>query len=345
MSTALVFAPAYDHTKKGHPESHHRLAQLMPTLERFGVLPDLTAVSPTLATPTQLRRVHSAPLIERIRGEALRGGGLLDHGDTYVTAKSYELALLAAGGVLAAVDAIMTGQVRNGFALVRPPGHHAEADRAGGFCLINNVAVAARHAQAVHGAKRVLIVDFDVHHGNGTQHIFYDDPSVLFTSLHLYMPYYFYPGIGAMNEMGRGQGNGYTINVPLPPHVGDSGYGRIFRELIIPKLENFRPDLILVSAGYDAHWQDPLAMSGLTLKGYAYLTRQLINLAEKLCRGRILFVLEGGYNQTVLAYGVLNTLYALLAQDKMQDPLGPMPQPEQDVTDLLLQLKRRHLPY
>ncbi len=345
MGTALVFAPAHAHTKWNHPENHGRLAQLMPTLERFGVLADLTAVSPIAATTEQLRRVHTAAHIERVREEALRGGGVLDYGDTYVTPESYMLALQAAGGTIAAVDAIMTGQVRNGFALVRPPGHHAESDRAGGFCLFNNVAVAARHAQIVHGARRVLIVDYDVHHGNGTQHIFYDDHSVLFASLHLYNPYYFYPGIGSLSETGKGQGNGYTINVPLPPHVGDLGYGRILNELISPKAESFQPDLILVSAGFDAHWQDPLAAAGLTLTGYAHLSRALINLAERLCNGRILYVLEGGYHQTALTYGVLNALYALLAKDSIHDPLGPMPEPEQDVTDILLQLKRRHLPY
>lgn len=345
MSTALVFAPALAHTKSHHPENHNRLAQVMPTLERFRVLADLTAVSPTLATITQLRRVHTAAYIERVREAALRGGGVLDHGDTYVTPESYEQALLGVGGGLAAVDAIMTGRVRNGFALIRPPGHHAESDRAGGFCLFNNVAVAARHAQAVYGARRILIVDFDVHHGNGTQHIFYDDPTVLFTSLHLYMPYYFYPGIGALHETGRGRGNGYTLNVPLPPHVGDLGYERILTEVVWPKAESFRPDFILVSAGFDAHWQDPLASAGLTLTGYARLTRGLLAMADKLCHGRVLFVLEGGYHQMALTYGVLNVLYALLARDAIHDPLGPMPQPEQDVTDLLQQLKRRHLPY
>ncbi|MCB8922626.1 MAG: histone deacetylase [Ardenticatenaceae bacterium] len=345
MSTALVYAPAHAHTWWNHPENHDRLAKLLPTLERFGVLSALTAVSPIPATVPQLRRVHAASLIERIRGEAQRGGGLLDHGDTYVTPESYELALLAAGGVTAAVDAMLSGQVQNGMALVRPPGHHAEVNRAGGFCLFNNVAVAARHAQDTYGIQRVFIVDFDVHHGNGTQHIFYQDESVLFASLHLYMPNYFYPGIGSLGEIGQGKGNGYTVNVPLPPHVGDVGYGRVLRELIRPKAVDFAPDLILVSAGFDAHWQDPLASAGLSLTGYAGMARELVSLAEDVCDGRILFVLEGGYHQDVLAYGILNVIYALLGRDDLHDPLGPQPTPEQDVTDLLQKLKRRHLPY
>lgn len=345
MSTALVYVPAPEHSKGNHPENYSRLAKVLPILEQFGVLGGLTAVSPIPATISQLRRVHTAPFIEQVRQVALAGGGVLDHGDTYVTPQSYESALLAAGGVITAVDAIMSGRAHNGFALVRPPGHHAEADRAGGFCLFNNVAIAARHAQAVHGARRVLIVDFDVHHGNGTQHIFYDDPSVLFISLHLYIPYYFYPGIGHLNETGKGRGNGYTLNVPLPPHFGDSGYGRILTEVIEPRVAEFRPDLILVSAGFDAHWQDPLASGGLTLTGYARLARTLIGMAQKLCHGRILFVLEGGYHPMALSYGILNVIYALLGRDQIQDPLGAMPQQEADVTDLLQQLKRRHLPY
>jgi len=188
-------------------------------------------------------------------------------------------------------------------------------------------------------------VDFDVHHGNGTQHIFYNDQSVLFSSIHLYMPQFFYPGIGSFGEMGQGKGNGYTVNVPLPPRVGDVGYGRILTELIRPKALDFAPDLILVSAGFDAHWQDPLASAGLSLTGYARMARILVELAAEVCNGRILFVLEGGYNQDVLAYGILNVIYALLGRDELYDPLGPLPVPEPDVTDILRQLKRRHLPY
>ncbi|MCA9969393.1 MAG: histone deacetylase [Anaerolineales bacterium] len=345
MSTAFIFAPATAHTQRHHPENHQRLARLLPTLEQFHILPDLTAVSAPPATITQLRRVHTPAHVERVYQVAQRGGGVLDHGDTYVTTESYELARVAAGGTIAGVDAVATGQVRNGVVLVRPPGHHAEADRAGGFCLFNNVAVAARHAQAAHGLHRVLILDIDVHHGNGTQHIFYRDNSVLFSSIHMFAPYYFYPGIGSSHEMGEDGGHGYTVNVPLPPHVGDAGYTQIVQELIWPKAAAFKPDLILVSAGFDAHWQDPLAAAGLSLTGYAQVTRQLIDMAAALCNGRILFVLEGGYQQTALTYGILNMIYALLGRDEIHDPLGPMPSPEQDVTILLRQLKQRHLLY
>ncbi|MCB8967587.1 MAG: histone deacetylase [Chloroflexota bacterium] len=345
MSTAFVYAPALAHTRRNHPENHQRLAQLLPTLEQFGVLPALTAVNPQTATLEQLARVHTAEYIDKVREVAHRGGGVLDHGDTYVTPESYQLARLAAGGTIAAVDAMMAGAVQNGIVLVRPPGHHAEADRAGGFCLFNNVAIAARHAQTVYGLKRVLVIDFDVHHGNGTQHIFYEDNTVFFASVHMFAPYYFYPGIGSSHEMGEGNGHGYTLNVPLPPHVGDTGYTQIFQELVWPKATAFRPELIVVSAGFDAHWQDPLAAEGLSLTGYARVTQLLMQMAQDLCNGRILFVLEGGYQQTALTYGILNTIYALLGRDEIHDPLGPMPTPEHDVTDILRQLRQRHLIY
>lgn len=343
MNTLLVYAPAMAHTMRNHPESHLRMEGLLPTLEQFGLLSELEAIAPSPATTDQLGRVHSPALIDHVRRICLQGGGLLDHGDTYATPDSYELALLAAGSCCAAVDRLMTGQARNGIALVRPPGHHAEKSRVSGFCLFNNVAAAARQAQAVHGAKRVLILDFDVHHGNGTQDIFYDDDTVLFISMHLYAPY-FYPGLGSLNEIGVGKGTGYTLNVPLPAYVGDEGYMRLLRELVLPRAYAFKPDLILVSAGFDAHWQDPLAAAGLSLTGYANLARALTEMADDLCEGRILFILEGGYRLQALTYGVLNVVYALVGRDEVHDSLGPMPHAESDVTDLIHQLKRRHLP-
>lgn len=344
MSTILLYAPALAHTQPGHPESGARLRGLLPLLDKFGVLAQLKRVDPAPATAEQLRRAHTPDLIAHVRQVSRQGGGLLDSGDTYATAESYNLALLAAGSCCAAVDAIMTSRAGNGFALVRPPGHHAETDRAGGFCLFNNVAVAARQAQIIHGARKVLILDFDVHHGNGTQDIFYRDDSVLFASIHLFAPY-FYPGVGSLGETGAAEGQGYTINVPLPPRVGDAGYRRVLDEIIRPKAAAFRPDVMLVSIGFDAHWQDPLAMGGLTLTGYAHLARALLAMARALCNGRILFVLEGGYRLEALRYGILNVIYALLRRDDIRDPLGPMPYPEQEISPLLRQLKERHLLY
>lgn len=342
MTTLLTYSPAPGHTKAQHPESYLRMAALIPAIEQHGLLADLTQLSPTTATIEQLRRVHTNELIEYVRQVSARGGGLLDHGDTYVTGESFELARLAAGSCTVAVDQIMTGQAQNGFALIRPPGHHAETDRVSGFCIFNNVAVAARQAQVVHKAKRVAIIDFDVHHGNGTQDIFFEDDSVLFISVHLYAPY-FYPGIGGMHEIGVGRGRAYTLNVPLPPYVGDIGYRRVFDELVEPRLKEFQPEFIIVSAGFDAHWQDPLAMGGLSLTGYGEITRKLLAYAHDLCQDRILFVLEGGYQLDVLTTGVVNVFHALLAHDEILDPIGPMNRPEHDVAALLERLKAHYL--
>lgn len=342
MSVLLTYAPALAHTQEGHPENHTRLAGMLEKLEKLGVLTGVTAVAPQPATLEQLQRAHDLSLLQHIERVSQRGGGLLDHGDTYATPESYELARLAAGACCQMVDKIMTGEAQRGFALVRPPGHHAEFAQISGFCLINNIAVAARQARVVHGAKRVLIVDFDVHHGNGTQDIFYEDETVHFTSLHLFMPF-FYPGVGSLKELGVQKGEGYTLNVPLPPYVGDEGYERIFRDLVLPAARRFEPDVILVSAGFDAHWQDPLAMAGLSLTGYGRIAQALVQLADELCNGRILFVLEGGYKLDVLTLGIANVFLALNGRDEILDPIGPMPQAERDVTDLLESLKERHL--
>lgn len=342
MTTLLTYVPSPGHTKAQHPESHQRMTSLIPALDRSGVLADLKTISPEPATVEQLRRVHTMELIEYVRQISGRGGGLLDQGDTYVTGESYEAARLAAGACAGAVDQIMTGDAQNGFALIRPPGHHAETDRVSGFCIFNNVAVAARQAQVVHGAKRVAIVDYDVHHGNGTQDIFFEDDSVLFISVHLYAPY-FYPGIGGMYEIGTGRGRDFTFNLPLPPYVGDHGYRQLFDELIEPRLKLFMPDLLLVSAGFDAHWQDPLAMAGLSLIGYAGITRKLIGYADALCAGKILFILEGGYQHDVLSAGVTNVFYALLNRDVVEDPLGSMPRTEHDIHNLVDRLKQHYL--
>ncbi len=343
MSTIVVLAPGLAHTRLGHPENHGRMVAVQHVLEESGILQQVTAVPPQPASLEQLKRVHTPSLIKRIRTVSTIGGGLLDYGDTYATSQSFELARLAAGGCCTAVDQIMTGQTRNALALVRPPGHHAESAQVSGFCLFNNVAVAARHAQAKYGMKRVLIFDLDVHHGNGTQEIFYEDDTVLFVSMHLFAPY-FYPGLGSLDEMGQGQGYGYTLNVPLPPGVGDDGYYRIFNELIWPKIQAFQPDFMMVSVGFDAHWQDPLANAGLSLTGYAQITNQLVALADKMCNGRVLFVLEGGYHLDVLTAGVTNIIHSLRGSEEISDQFGPLPYSETDVTHLLSKLQQRHLP-
>lgn len=343
MTTILLHAPALKHTKLHHPENNARIVDIIPALERFRLLDDLAIVEPMPAAVDQLRRVHTQGLIDFVRTISYRGGGLLDGGDTYVTGASYELAMLAVGSCCLGVDHIMKGRARNGFAVVRPPGHHAEIDHAGGFCLFNNIAVAARHAQVAYGLDRVLILDFDVHHGNGTQNIFYEDDSVLFVSMHLYAPF-FYPGIGGIHEIGTREGSGYTVNVPFPPGVGDIGYLRVINEFVDPLVHRFQPQIMLISAGYDAHWQDPLAMAALSLTGYALIAQTLVKIADSVCDGRLLFVLEGGYKLDVLTLGIANTFSALLGQDTIRDPIGPFPDSELDVSSLIDLLANRDLP-
>jgi acetoin utilization deacetylase AcuC-like enzyme len=339
MKTAYVYHPLYlAHKLPGHPERPERLERVMETLQDQGILERLLELDPVPATEAEIELVHSAALRSRVQLMAARGGGYMD-ADTYINARSYDAALLAAGGVNTAVRAILQDQVDNAFCLVRPPGHHATPNRAMGFCLFNNIAIAARVAQKEHGLERVLIVDFDVHHGNGTQDIFIQDPSVLYFSIHQY-PHY--PGTGHWSETGQGQGKGTTVNVSLPAGVGDEGYARVFQSLLWPVARRFRPQLILVSAGFDAHWDDPLAFMLLSLTGYASLARQLRNMAQELCAGRIVFALEGGYHLDVMAYSVLNNLYALLGDDTIIDPLGPPPMGEEDIEALIGALLRLH---
>jgi acetoin utilization deacetylase AcuC-like enzyme len=339
MDTAYVYDPIYlEHDLPSHPENARRLKRILSILEDEGVLARLRPLEPRPATAEELQRVHTPEHIERVRRQAYAGGGYLDP-DTYVSPHSFDAALMAAGGVVRAVEAVLADEVANGFALVRPPGHHATATRAMGFCLFNNIAVAARAALAGGEVAHVFIADFDVHHGNGTQDTFADDPAVFYFSTHQY-PHY--PGTGPWNEMGHGPGEGSVLNVPLPTGVGDAGYAHIFSELVWPLAERFRPDLILVSAGYDAHWNDPLAQINLSLTGYAWLEQELVRMAETLCDGRIVFTLEGGYQLDVLACGVLNAFYAMLGEDTIVDPFGPSPRPERPIGGLIARLKGIH---
>ena len=341
MTTAYIYHPLYlAHQLQGHPERPARLEQAMQTLQREGVLEQLVALAPTPATEAEIDQVHSATYRRYVQRVAAQGGGYLDP-DTYVNARSYEIALLAAGGVNTAVRAVLGGEkdIKNAFCLVRPPGHHATTERGMGFCLFNNVAIGARVAQMEATQGRVMIVDLDVHHGNGTQDVFFDDPSVLYFSTHQY-PYY--PGTGHWRERGHGMGKGTTINVPLPAHVGDTGYVAVYDRLLRPIAQRFRPDLILVSIGFDGHWHDPLAMMTLSLTGYARLVRILGDIAQELCHGRLIFTLEGGYDLDVMAYGVLNTFYALLGEGKIVDPIGLSPRAEVPIKNLIDDLCQLH---
>ena len=241
------------------------------------------------------------------------------------------------------MDAILNGKSQRALVLSRPPGHHARPATAMGFCLFGNVALAALYAVAERGLERVLVVDYDVHHGNGTQEMLYDDPHSLFFSAHQ-AP--FYPGSGHLREIGVGAGRGLTINAPLPPEHGDESYRRLFETVLLPAARRFQPQLVLVSAGFDAHWQDPLARMNLSLQGYDVLARALINLAEKCCDGRIIFMLEGGYDTRVLASGVRNLAHALLGDEECHDPCGPAPQASPPSEPILRNLCEIHeLPF
>jgi acetoin utilization deacetylase AcuC-like enzyme len=339
MTTAYVYDPIYlEHDMPGHPENKRRLERTMSLLEGQGMLERLTALKPSPISMGRLLGNHSQGYIDQVRRVSERGGGHLDP-DTYTNPRSYDAALVAAGGLVDAVEAVLDGRVETAFAMVRPPGHHALTSRGMGFCLFNNVAVAARYALEEKGLERILIVDFDVHHGNGTQDAFYEESSVLYFSTHQY-PHY--PGTGHWREIGKGEGQGYTANVPLPGGVGDEGFQRIFDEFLYPLAERYQPQLILVSAGYDSHWDDPLAMMGLSIAGYANLARTLKAMAGDFCGGKIAFTLEGGYHLEVLSHSILNALKILLGDEDIVDPLGPSPRPERSIDDLLVQLKGLH---
>ncbi len=310
-TTGLVYHSAYlDHDMgAGHPESPNRLRAIVHQLEQSGTLAQLTRIEPRKAEDEWITQVHTPGYVASLKRHAPVSGRVSLDPDTSMSAGSLNAAYLAAGGALAAVDAIMTKHVAHAFCAVRPPGHHAEAGRAMGFCLFNNVAIAARYVQKKYGLSRVLIVDWDVHHGNGTQHSFEDDPSVLFFSTHQY-PHY--PGTGSATERGKGAGEGFTINVPMEAGEGDEEYCTIFRKALVPAADDFKPEFVIISAGFDAHRDDPLASMGLTETGYADLTDIVAGIATRHAHGRILSSLEGGYNLTALAASVDAHIKALL---------------------------------
>ncbi|MDO8723959.1 MAG: histone deacetylase [Syntrophales bacterium] len=275
-----------------HPESPERLAAIYRMLEQPDMAGKFVPIPSRLATHEELTFIHHPSYIDSVAATAGRAYTSLDP-DTATTAESFTAARLAVGGLLDAIDSVVSGETDNAFALVRPPGHHAEADAAMGFCLFNNVAIGAMHAIKKHNMEKILIVDWDLHHGNGTQHSFYDDNRVLYFSTHQY-PYY--PGTGALEENGQGSGAGYTINVPLRPGAGNERYLNIFRKILQPVALKFKPELILVSAGFDIYEDDPLGGMKVTPEGFAYLTRVLMDIADVCCQGRLVMTLEGGYH-------------------------------------------------
>jgi acetoin utilization deacetylase AcuC-like enzyme len=305
MRTGLFAHPAcFNHvTPPGHPE---RVDRLRAVLDALNALPSLDRREAPRAKNDSLIRAHDRQLVEGILSATIGPDDFerID-ADTTMSAGSGEAALRAAGAVIAAVDAVMAGQMDNAFCAVRPPGHHAERQRAMGFCLFNSIAIGALHARAVHGLKRVAVVDFDVHHGNGTQDIFFDDPGLFYASTHQFP---LYPGTGLASERGVA---GNIVNVPLPPGAGGTAFRSVFEEQILPALEIFEPQFTFISAGFDAHEADPLAALRLQVEDFEWATQQLCLLAKRVCGGRVVSALEGGYDLESLARSTVAHVRAL----------------------------------
>ena len=334
---AISLVPSPQHIHAGHPESPDRFAHFHRIFD--GPLNNfISEINPEPAPRETIQLVHPDEYIREIQRASASGPGFVDYGDTYVTQASFEAALEAVGGTWAVIDAVIHGKCKYGFALVRPPGHHAAATQAMGFCLFNNIAISARKLQA-EGFPRVMIIDFDVHHGNGTQAIFELDETVLYVSTHQWG---IYPGTGSLDEKGLDDGEGSIINIPLPARSGDTAFAAILERIISPAAYRFKPEAILVSAGFDAHWRDPLASLQLTTRGFYTLGCGLKKLADALCESRIIYVLEGGYDPEALAENVQAILFSLTEEEYLGDPLGSPPQPDTDANAIIDEVIRNH---
>jgi acetoin utilization deacetylase AcuC-like enzyme len=323
---------------ESHPERPERIQAL---LHLAGALDKqmFELASPRAATRADVEYTHGADHVRLVESTSKLNRYALD-GDTITCRDSFGVALLAVGGFLTLLDAIASKQSSSGFALVRPPGHHALRDRAMGFCLFNTMAVGAEYLKRVYGAKKILIMDWDVHHGNGTQAAFYDDPTVLFISTHQFP---FYPGSGAVNEIGVGAGEGFTINVPLPAGCTDAEYLQVFQDIVVPAAEKFQPEWILVSAGFDPHRRDPLAGMNVTEEGFGAMARSLLGLADRFADGRIAFLLEGGYDLAGLRDSVAAVLAAM--QTQTPPPAGHLPLAESRIEPIIRRILQVHEKY
>ena len=339
-----------EHDYPGHPERAERIRAIWRGLDESGLAARMQPLQAPVVGTDLVLAVHTAGYLDMLRRISAAPRTTFLDADTYAGPDALTIAMLSAGGVVGAVDRVLSGAAHNGLAAIRPPGHHAMPDHGMGFCLLGNVAIAARHARTRYSVERVLIVDYDVHHGNGTEAMFYDDPSVLYISTHQYP---FYPGTGAATDIGSGPGEGYTVNVPLPAGSGDANYAMAFDEIVWPAAERFEPQLILASVGFDAYWADPLAGMRLTLSGYSHLAAEVLRMAQRFCGGNVVFALEGGYDSDALRYGFSNVARVLLG-DATQDPLGGPPAPQDplggpgaprsdpDISRLLAALKKLH---
>ncbi len=310
MDTALIYHPIYlkHDTGPHHPERSSRLQATLRKLQKTRLIDKLKLIEPRAADISDIAALHPRDYISSIEEASKKGGGNLDP-DTVVSKDSYKAALFSAGAVTNAIDLVFKEEVLNAFCMVRPPGHHARPSQAMGFCLFNNVAIGARYAQDKYNIRRVLIIDWDVHHGNGTEEMFYEDGDVFYISLHQY-PHY--PGTGSDKDMGEGKGKGFNLNIPMQAGKGDPDYIKVFNETITPAIKDFKPELILISAGFDGHKDDPLSSINLTEAGYSQMTTILKEAAAKYCKNRLISVLEGGYNLFSLANSVHSHLEALI---------------------------------
>ena len=333
MTTAYTFVPSPEHEYPDHPERPGRLDELIPKLDSF----QAEKLAATPARHEDIARVHVPRLItglERVCRE--QAPGIIDYAPTYVTQTSFEDAMLAAGATLACSRAVVKGEFDNAFAIVRPPGHHAEPDRAMGFCLFNNVAVAAKDALA-QGVERVLVVDYDAHHGNGTQAAFLDDERAGYLSTHQWG---IYPGTGWLEDAPHARKR--IVDVPLPAFAGDQAFAQISERIIKPTVEAFKPGMIFVSAGFDAHWSDPLTSLGLSSAGFFDISKRLVELAEEHCYGKVVFVLEGGYDPSNVANGAEAVFVALAGSGSEFDAGDPCPRGEPEIESRIDEVRRWH---
>ena len=322
MKTVYTYVPSPNHAYPDHPERPGRLEVLEPRLKAF----DAERIEAIPATAKEIASVHHPKLVaalERVCRE--QAPGIIDYAPTYVTRSSFQDALQAAGGAMGCARAVWTGEANNAFAIIRPPGHHAEPDRAMGFCIFNNVAIAARAALA-DGIERVAIIDYDAHHGNGTQAAFLNEERVAFLSVHQYQPG-FYPGTGWIEDVPHAKKR--IVNVPLPARAGNQVYERVADRIFAPFVRSFAPEMIFISVGFDAYWNDPITMLGLSTAGYLMLAQKVVALAEEYCRGRIVFVLEGGYNSTNVANGAETVFVAATGKGEIEEnDSNPYPEPD-----------------
>ncbi len=322
----------------GHPETYERILAIVDMLNYTKLMDEVVRIEPRDATKEEITLVHTSEHFDKMASTKGKPRVFLD-ADTSTCPVTFDAALRASGGLLSAIDSVLEGDVDRAFPLVRPPGHHAESDRPMGFCYFNNVAVGAAYLTQIKGLERVMVIDWDVHHGNGTQHIFGDNPNVLFFSSHQYP---FYPGTGAAEEVGTGDGKGFTVNIPMDPGMGDEDFIKLYQEILNPIIGQYQPEFLLVSAGFDIFIEDPLGGMQVTPEGFAKLTRLITDQADKVCNGKIVFLLEGGYNLDGLWISTKEVIEELLDKERTDYNIGDS---ETKVDALIENIKRIHSDY